>query len=272
MASNYKVILIKCEDEEILLEKIKNIMEDYDMYLIESVENKYVFDREGSYTRTFILNPPVNGWIIMYDDDEEQWEQMALELSELIECLVLAMGIYKDMLYYTLYNGGEVKGEYKSTLKYYEYEVDDEVIERFKGETDIFEELVSAEGIESIGEALDSCREGKVEAPEACHLILSALGVIPQKDDEEQEEEKINPLWHKYEQTDEPISIDIEDIFYVDFESINIRANDAGKVIDAIEQISNEMGYKKVDDFSLEEKNKGGLFKKIFSSVKETKR
>ena len=276
MSDNYKVILIKYENEEILLEKIKIILQDYDMYLIESDENKHVFDRDGSYSRTFILNPPVNGWITMYDDDEQQWEQMAQELSQLIECLVLGMGIFKDMLYYTVYRSGDVAGEFMSNFKYYEYEVDDAVIDRFKGERDIFEEIVSADGADSIKEALDSCREGNLEAAEACHLILSVIGVIPQKDnddaEQEQKEEKINPLRHKYEETDEPISIDMNDIFYVDFESINLRIADVGMVIDAIKQICNEMGYINAEDASCGDKKKGGLFKKIFNAVKETKR
>ena len=255
-----KVIYVKCDDSELLLEKLKKIMEDYDMYLIGINENKYTFDRDRSYSRSFIIDTAMNGWVAIIDEEDAKTEELSLDLSDSLACFTLCIGMLKDVLYYTAYEDGEQTGQFMSSLKYYEYEVNDIVVNTFKGDAAVFKALLKTEEIETLQVKLDECREAIIKPWELYNTIRRMLGIISdqyEKDEDDLEEED---------------SVEITELFYVDFESINIKTDDRDKILAALVQITNNLGFKATDDFKSSNGQKKSFFKKVISSVSESRR
>lgn len=263
----YKVTYFKYDDPDVLAEKLKSIMEEYDMYLIGIDENRYKFDKDRSYSRSFTIDAVPNGWIAVIDDEISQSEELSQELSEGLACGALCIGILNDVLYYTIFENGEQTGQYMSSLKNYEYEIDDDIINMYKGDAEVFKPVIGDKDIEKLQELLDSCRNGEIDSEDIFRSILVVLGIIPVEeedagDDEAEKEEE--------EQDGKPIVN--PDLFYVDFECINIRTDDRNEIIDAIEKISGDFGFSKVDDFRSEDGMKKGFLKKMLNSISESKR
>lgn len=259
-----KVIYVKCDDSELLLEKLKKIMEDYDMYLIGINENKYTFDRDKSYSRSFIIDTAMNGWITITDEDDTKTEEMSMDLSDSLVCFTLCIGMLKDVLYYTAYEDGEQTGQFMSSLKYYEYQINDIVVNTFKGEAVVFKALLETEEVESLQVMLDECREGIIEPWKLFNTMRRMLGVISEQNDEDEGEDE--------DGREEEDSVEITELFYVDFESINIKTDDRDKILDALIQITNNLKFKATDDFKSSDGQKKSFFKKVISSVSESKR
>lgn len=254
---NFKVVYVKYDDSGILLEKLKNIMADYDMNLIGIDENKYTFDRDRSYSRSFIIDNAMNGWISLLDEHETQAEELTLELSNALSCFAMCIGIHGDMLHYLIYEKGEQTGQYMSSLKYYEYKVDDDVTNTYKGDASIFGSMLSDDDTHSLQSMLDGCREGNIDAYEVYNSIRIMTGIIIKENEEDEIE-------------DDPLIT--TELFYVDFESINIKTDDIENVTIALDQVVNKLGYIRVEDFKNEDGEKKSLFKKIINSVFESKR
>jgi len=265
---NFKSIYVKYGDREDLLKAIKTVMATYDMRLVEHSGNNYKFVRDRSYSRSFSINPPVNGWILVRDEDDVQAESLSQEISEILKTSVFCIGIRKDLLYYTAYHGGRQIDQYLSTFDYYEYAIDDTVIEKYRGSASTLSSIVSDK--EKFERALDWCKNGQMTAIEAYTLILEAMEI--RKEKEEPTEELIKEEENEIVGEGEEVSINLDDIFYVDFESINIETENREEVIEAIRQIADEMAYEEVPDFNEEQNKKRGFFKKILSSVTERRR
>lgn len=262
---NFKVTYFRFEDTEGLLDSIKGVMKTYDMELIESDGTKHTFDRDRSYSRSFIIRPAENGWTAVYDEDEIQADSLSQELSGLLGCIGLCIGIRRDLLFYTLFADGDQVDQYLSTFEYYEYPIDNDVISRYKGNGKAFESVVGQESTYDFQNILDRCKEGELEVSDAYDSILNMIGaVIEQQEEPEDEEESIHDEIQEI--------IDVNDIFYVDFKSINIKNQDTQKVIEAIEQTVQEMGYIRVESFEDSGSSQKGFFKKLLSSVSESKR
>lgn len=258
---NFKMIYLKYEDSDLLVEELKGVMDDYDMSLNGIEENRYIFDKDRSYFRSFIIDIRENGWISITDDDESQTDTLSLEMSDALSCFVICAGIQRGVLFYNAYKDGEQVGQYLSSLKYYEYQVDDDVISAYSGDASIFESIIDTEGLEKLQEVLNSCREGDIDSEEAFKSFLITMGIIEDmggNDDEDDEEKDDN--------------IEITDLFYVDFNSISVRINDRDQAVEAIGQIVEELGFIKVDNFDESSSGRKGLFKKIINSISESKR
>lgn len=263
---NLKTAYFKCNGTEILLEKIKEIMETYDMFLIGSDGYKYTFDRDRSYSRSFIIKLAENGWVQVYDSDEDQMESLVQELSGLLAVFALTIGIHKDLLYYRAYDKGSSVDQYLSTFDYYEYPVDDKAISKYKGNSGVFSDLLGQEEIGKLQDVLDGCKDGNVEASQGYLNIIRILGIVAEKQTIMEEEDDVEDDGMDQEE------IDFKDIFYVDFKSINIKIQDQQRVVEAVENIARELGFVKVDSFKNVEGEKKGFFSKIFNSVSERKR
>lgn len=261
---NFKISYIKYDDKDSIVENLKSIMATYDMELIECDNGKYVFDRDGSYSRSFMISEGENGWITLYDEDDAQAESLSMEMSGVQGCFIVCIGTHKDLLYYTVFENGEQVGQYLSTFDYYEYPVDGDVIDKYRGDAKVFGPVIAPEDMEKLQNILDRCRDGSIEAVEGLILIQGILGITTQ--------EVVETGQESVEDDEVDEFIDVDDIFYVDFESMNVKAHSREDVIDAVVKIAEDMGYKRVDNFDRDDNEKRGFFKKIISAVSESRR
>lgn len=261
---SFKVIYMKYDDLDTLVEKLKAIMEEYDMYLKGIDENKYIFDRDRSYTRAFTIEQVSGGWIALVDEEESKAEELSMELSDLLPCSCICLGIVKDVLCYTIWENGEASDQYMSSLKNYEYNIDDDVVNMYKGNPEAFRPFAEDECIEELKEILDDCRGDTLSSREAYNSILRIIGIAGNED--EMEEEVIDDAGDEFEPVFD------HDIFYVDFESINIKTDDRDEVIGALEQISEGLGFKRAEEFKDDSREGKSLFKKMMSSISESRR
>jgi hypothetical protein len=257
-----KIIYVKYDDLDNLIDSIKDMMNEYDMELAEHRNGRYTFDRDGSYERTFEIRNNEDGWIVIYDSDNLQTDSFCQELSETLGCFAICAGVYKDMLFYNAINCGVQVGQYMSTLKYYEYPVTDDVVDLYAGDADVFNAVVDSDSIEKLGTLLSDCSSGSIKAAKAFTSMQNILGIAPEYEEDDEEEET-------EEEDGEPINP--EAIFYVDFENINVKIDNNEKVISAIERLAADMGYVRVEDFA-ENTGKKSLFKKMLSSISESRR
>lgn len=265
-----KNIFLKYQDTDKLAEEIKDIMRNDDMSLKSENGNQYSFDRYGDYTRTVAVGDAALGWLVVSDDDYDNTDDLCSTLSDRLPCFALCMGICKNVLAYSLFENGVLKDQYMSSFKYYEYEVDDEVENMYSGSAEAFSSVLNDENVGKLKQVLDDCKGGKISARDAAFLIQQILGIIEL---EKVKDEDIDGILKGEEDQGYQIQEDddISDIFYVDFNSINIRTENQADVINAVVEICRDMGYEKTEDFS-ETSQKKGFFSKIKSSVKEEKR
>ncbi|HBM73927.1 MAG TPA: hypothetical protein DD429_00010 [Clostridiaceae bacterium] len=264
-----KAAYVKSGDIDVLVKNLKTVMQTYDMEFDSVKEDKYRFSRYGEYHRSFIIKQWAGGWIAILDDDGEDFEQLCSGLSKGLSCFILAVGFKKEVLHYTVYNNGIQIGEYMSSLKYYEYPINDDVRTMYEGDERVFKGLTDDDGIEKIGSILRDCSAGRINKDEALYSLQKILGMV--LDDDAKEDGLKQGLYDKeQEEVLEANDSLFEDVFYVDFESINIKTNDMDSVLSTVENICIGMGYSKTDEFSKYERK--GFFKKMLGSIKERKR
>lgn len=265
-----KIAYVKFDDAKALIESLKSIMKSYDMEFEGVRDDKYSFSRYGDYFRSFKINECPNGWISLYDDDSDQAEQLCSELSKSLSCFILSIGIVKDVLCYTVFDGGEQIGQYMSSLKYYEYAVDDDIESMYAGDAEVFKDVVDAEDIDKLQEVLQECRDGCLDVREVAYSIQKLLKII-EADENEGEDGTEGKIGEGAEDAEEGGGELLQNIFYVDFMSINIKSSSIDDVLSAVENICNDMGFVKVDEFYKDD-GKKGFFKKMLNSVKERRR
>jgi hypothetical protein len=258
--NEHKVMLVKYDDYNALVESLKKVMETYHMSLNDVDGNRYVFDMDGSYDRALIINPVINGWIPIVDDEQSETENLALDLSQALSCFIVCLGYIKDVLYYTTFQKGEQTDQYMSSFEYYEYEIDDDTVDSYRGNVNVFEEAIDPDKVNKLGELLEESRNGLIGGEEGFIKMQTVLNIIHNK--------KIKLQGEEIEEED----IELHELFYVDFENINIRIDEREEIIESIIQIVDEMGYERVEEFKNEDANKGGFFKKILNSVSENRR
>lgn len=267
-----KVVYVKADDYDSIIEGLKSIMKDNDMELKDTEDGKYIFDN-GDYTRTFIVTKGINGWTGIIDDDRDYTEELCERLSAELSCFVIYMGIYKNVLAYTVYENGGQTDRYMSSFKYYEYDVDDDVRYMYSGNPSAFGSVMEVESMGELQKVLEDCRNGDVKPEEAIFQIQKLLNMIQVSEDAAEDLTSED----NGEQEDETIAEGEDaslapEIFYVDFNSINIKSDSAEDVVSAVKKILRCMGYKETEEFSKSVDERKGFFKKILSSIKEEKR
>lgn len=264
----FKIIYVRYDDSEAIAQNLKNIMDSYDMSLDEVNGDRYVFEKDRSYYRTFKICESSGGWTKVYDDDTEMMDSLCQELSGSIDCPALCCGVNDDIFFYTLYNSGEQTDQYLSGFDCYEYELTDEVRDFYGGNADAFRGILDDEGVKNLQDVLNKCTSQKIGSEEAMKSFQLLLNIAREEDFADDEE--IPGEDEEYEQ-DESEEINPEDIFYVDFENINVKTGDREKIISAIENYAYRAGYRRVEEFT-ENRGKKGLFKRMFDSVSEYSR
>lgn len=258
---DFKITYVRYDDRESLAEGIKNIMDSYDMSLDEADGDRYVFEKDRSYYRTFRVGEPSNGWIAVHDDDTEMMDSFCQELSGTLGCFALCLGTYNNVLFYTAYSEGEQADQYMSGFDYYEYELTDELRDFYRGNANTFQDILDDEAIKKMENILEDCRNGSIDSEEAMKSFQILLKIAEKEDFEDEQTLEDRDI-------DEIKEINPEAIFYVDFKNINAKADDREKIISAIEDYASESGYRRVEEFT-DNQGKKGLFKRMLSAVSE---
>lgn len=264
---DFKIVYVKFDDDKKLLENLKSMMKAYEMQLIKVDGDRYIFDRDGAYSREFIIYKAFNGWTVIHDEDDVQAESMCQELSELSHCFILCIGVYnEELLFYTAFNDGGQVDQYMSDMEYYEYQLNEDSINTYKGNAQAFSDVIG-DDIVKLQHILDECRNKEMKAEEVYLKIQQILGVVEIQNIETEDMDDSDTI----EQEEEEV-VEIGEIFYVDFNSISIKTDSRQKVIDAVRMIADESGYVEVESFDGVSEEKKGFFKKILSSVTESRR